>query len=81
MTNNPMAMMMRNQMVHNPQQFAQNALKSGYFNNNSMYKNVLEAVARNDTEAMKEIAGNVCKEHNVSVEDATIQYKQYYGLK
>lgn len=80
MMNNQMALMMRRQMINNPQQFAQNALRSGRFNNNPMYKNALQAIVNNNEKAMEEIAGNLCKEHNVSIEDATKQYKQYYGL-
>lgn len=79
--NNQMSMMLRQQMIRNPQQFAQNALNSGKFNNNPMYKNALEAIVNNDTKAMEEIAGNLCKEHNVTVEDARKQYNQYYGIK
>lgn len=77
MMNNQMAM---RQMVRNPQQFARQALNSGRFNNNLMYRNALEAVANNDMDAMQEIANNVCKEHNVSVEDARQKYNQYYGF-
>ena len=44
MMNNQMSMMLRQQMIRNPQQFAQNALNSGKFNNNPMYKNALEAI-------------------------------------
>lgn len=79
--NNQMAMALRNQMIRNPQQFAQNALRSGYFNNNPVCKNALEAIANNDTESMRNITSNLCKEHNVSVEDATQQYRQYYGIQ
>lgn len=77
MMNNQMAI---RQMVRNPQQFARQALNSGRFNNNPMYRNALEAVANNDMNAMQEIANNVCKEHNVSVEDARQKYNQYYGF-
>lgn len=72
--------MMKRQMIRNPQQFAQNALRSGYFNSSPMHKNALQAIVSGDKKAMEEIAGNLCKEHNVSIEDATKQYKQYYGL-
>ena len=80
MMNNQMALMMRRQMINNPQQFAQNALRSGRFNNNPMYKNAVEAIANNDTESMQKITDNLCKEHNVSVDDAQKQFKQYYGI-
>lgn len=72
---------MRNQMIRNPQQFAQNALRSGYFNNSPMHKNALEAVANGNVEEIKGITENVCKEHNVSMDDAMTQYKQQYGIQ
>lgn len=78
---NNMANALRNQMIRNPQGFAQNALRSGYFNNNPMYRNALEAVANNDIEKMQSITGNVCREHNVTVDDAKNQYMQYYGIR
>lgn len=70
---------MRQQMIRQPQLFAQNALRSGYFNN-PMCKSALEAVQNNDEEKSKELVENLCKEHGVSVEDAQKQYRQYYGL-
>lgn len=72
---------MRQQMIRNPQQFAQNALRSGYFSQNEMYKNALEAVASGNVDAIKDITQNVCKEHNVSMDDALAQYKQQYGIQ
>lgn len=80
MPNNQMAFALRNQMVRNPQQFAQNALRSGYFKNNEFMTNALQAVANNDMQTARSMTENVCKEHNVSVEDATQQYRQYYGV-
>ena len=75
-----MADQMKQQMIKNPQRFAQNALRSGQFNGNEFMTGALNAVANNDIDAMHTIAGNVCREHNVSVEDAQKQYRQYYGL-
>lgn len=80
MNNNQMIAQLKRQMVQNPQQFAQNALRSGKFSGNEFMTGALQAVANNDISAMQTIAGNVCKEHNVSVEDAQRQYRQYYGL-
>lgn len=78
---NQQAMMIRQQMIRNPQQFAQNALRSGYFNNSPMHKNALEAVASGNVDEIKNITQNVCKEHNVSMDDAMAQYKQQYGIQ
>lgn len=85
MWTNQIANQLKQQMINNPQQFAQNALRSGQFRNNQfrnnqLMTNALNAVANNDREAMNTIANNVCREHNVSVEDAQKQYRQYYGL-
>lgn len=77
---NQMVNSLKQQMINNPQQFAQNALRSGQFRSNQFMTNALKAVANNDREAMNTIASNVCREHNVSVEDAQKQYIQYYGL-
>lgn len=74
-------MFLRQQMVRNPQAFARNALNSGMFNNNPMYKNALESIVNNDTKKMEEIANNLCKEHNVTVDEARQRYNQYYGIK
>ena len=80
MNRNQMINNMRNQMIRNPQQFAQNALRSGRFNNDKLMSSALNAVANNDINSMQTIANNVCREHNVSLEDAQKQYKQYYGI-
>lgn len=80
MNNNQMISQLKRQMIQNPRQFAQNALQSGRFNGNDFMTGALQAVVNNDISAMQTIAGNVCKEHNVSVEDAQRQYRQYYGL-
>ena len=80
MNRNQMINSMKNQMIKNPQQFAQNALRSGKFNGNEFMTNALQAVANNDINSMHTIADNVCREHNVSVSDAQNQYRQYYGL-
>lgn len=80
MNRNQMINSMRNQMIRNPQQFAQNALRSGRFNNDQLMSNALNAVANNDINSMQTIASNLCKEHNVSLEDAQRQYKQHYGI-
>lgn len=79
MINNQTQMLMR-RMISNPQQFAQSALRSGRFDGNPMYKNALEAIANNDAKSMQEIMNNLCKEHNVSVEDARKQFNKYYGF-
>lgn len=79
--NPQMEMMMRQQMVRNPKMFAQRALQSGQFNNDELRRNALHAIANNDVNSMKEIVGNVCNEHNVTVEDATQQFRQYYGIR
>lgn len=80
MNGNQMAMAMRQQMTQNPQLFAQNALRSGMFNRNPVYKNALEAVANGDTEKVKDFTQNLCRENHVSVDDAMEQYKKQYGL-
>lgn len=80
MNNSQMANMMQRQMVNNPRQFAQNMLKTGRFNGNEMLTNALNAIANGDIESTKCIAQNLCKEHNVTVEDAMTQYRQYYGI-
>lgn len=80
MQNPRMAEMLKQQMINNPRQFAQNALRSGHFNNSPVHMNALEAIANNNQEELSKIAGNVCKEHNVSMEDAQRQYMQYYGI-
>ena len=80
MNNNQIANQLKQQMIRNPQQFAQNALRSGKFNGNEFMTGALQAVANNDIQSMKTIADNVCREHNVSVSDAQNQYRQYYGI-
>jgi uncharacterized membrane protein affecting hemolysin expression len=78
---NRMAMAMRQQMTQNPQMFAQNALRSGAFRQNPMHQSALQAVANNDVDKIRELTGNLCKEHNVTLDEAVTQYKQYYGLQ
>lgn len=78
--NQQMANALKQQMIQNPVQFAQNALRSGHFNNSPMHKRALEAVVNGDNEQLDKIARNQCLEHNVSLEDAKKQYMQYYGL-
>lgn len=80
MNNNQLINMMQRQMINNPRQFAQNMLRTGKFSGHEMLTNALNVIASGDTEGAKNIAENVCREHNVTVDDAMRQYKQYYGL-
>ena len=78
--NNQMAMALRNQMIRNPQQFAQNALRSGYFSKSKTHHHALEIIASGNEEESKNIFENLCNEHNVSVDDAVSQVKQQYYI-
>lgn len=79
--NPQMVMRMRQQMISNPQQFAQNALRSGYFNGHEMQTNALNIVSSGNEKKAEEMVRNLCKEHNVSVEDTMQQFKQQYGIR
>ena len=75
--NNPMQFF---QAMRNPQQFMQNVMGNSQIMSNPMAKNAIEMYQKGDTDGLKKMAENLCREKGMNPDDVMKQIKDAFGL-
>lgn len=68
------------QVMNNPHQFLQNMMGNSQIMNNPMAKNAMEMYQKGDTDGLKRMARNLCREKGMDPDELLKQVKQQFGL-
>ena len=66
--------------VRNPQQFLQNVMGNNQIMQNPMMKNVISMYQNGNTEGLKNMAENICREKGINPDEAYKQIKSQFGM-
>lgn len=76
---NPMQLMQMFKGGGNPQQLLQQFMNNPQVANNPMAKSAFEMLQKNDTEGLKEMAENLCKEKGTTPEQVKEIFSKQFG--
>lgn len=66
--------------VRNPQQFLQNVMGNNQIMQNPMMKNAISMYQNGNTEGLKNMAENICREKGINPDEAYKQIKSQFGM-
>ena len=66
--------------VRNPQQFLQNVMGNNQIMQNPMVKNAISMYQSGNTEGLKSMAENICREKGINPDEAYKQIKSQFGM-
>ena len=68
------------QVMNNPHQFLQNMMGNSQIMNNPMAKNAMEMYQKGDTDGLKQMAENLCREKGMDPKEVLNKLKSNFGL-
>lgn len=68
------------QVMNNPHQFLQNMMGNSQIMNNPMAKNAMEMYQKGDTDGLKQMAENLCREKGMDPNEVLNKLKSNFGL-
>ena len=68
------------QVMNNPHQFLQNMMGNSQIMNNPMAKNAMEMYEKGDTDGLKQMAENLCREKGMYPNEVLNKLKSNFGL-
>ena len=66
--------------VRNPQQFLQNVMGNNQIMQNPMMKNAISMYQNGNTEGLKNMAENICREKGINPDEAYKRIKSQFGM-
>ena len=66
--------------MNNPHQFLQNMMGNSQIMNNPMAKNAMEMYQKGDTDGLKQMAENLCREKGMDPNEVLNKLKSNFGL-
>lgn len=68
------------QALRNPQQFMQNVMSNNQIMSNPLAQNAVSMMQKRDTDGLKKMAENLCKEYGTSVEEVKGMIQKNIGM-
>lgn len=67
------------QAMRNPQAFMQNMMNNSQIMQNPIINNAMQMYQKGDMDGLNKLAENMCKEHNITIEQMKNQIMKQFG--